>query len=86
VAALKRDLPALREGLALLRRMETDLGDEALDALSVAYTVQQYHWPQLLPLAPPEALHDAARALAEHLAGDRPWEGIVELRGQAQAL
>jgi hypothetical protein len=86
VAALKRDLPALREGLALLRRMETDLGDEALEALNAAHTVQQYHWPQLLPLAPPQALHDAARALAEHLAGDRPWEGIVELRGQARAL
>jgi hypothetical protein len=86
VAALKRDLPALREGLALLWRMETDLGDEALEALSVAHTVQQYHWPQLLPLLPPKALHDGARTLSEHLAGDRPWEGIVELRGHAQAL
>lgn len=86
VAALKRDLPALREGLPLLRRMETDLDDPAVAALNAANAVLQYHWPQLLPLAPPQALHDAARALTEHLASDRPWEGIAELRGHTQTL
>ncbi|MEY4544275.1 MAG: hypothetical protein RL685_470, partial [Pseudomonadota bacterium] len=86
VAALKRDLPALREGLPLLRRMETDLDDAALEALNAAHAVLQYHWPQLLPLAPAGALHDAARALKEQLASERPWEGIAELRGQTQAI
>lgn len=86
VAALKRDLPALREGLPLLRRMETDLDETALGALSAASSALQYHWPQLLPLAPPASLHEAAKALSEHLESDRPWEGIAELRARIQAL
>lgn len=86
VAALKRDLPALKEGLGLLRRMETDLDDAALDALVSAHSVQQYHWPQLQPLAPPQALQETAATLAEHLKSERPWEGITELRGHVQAL
>lgn len=73
VAALKRDLPALREGLSLLRRMETDLSDEALVALAGASKVHEYYWPQLLPLAPPQALHEAAAAISEYLAGAQPW-------------
>jgi hypothetical protein len=86
VAALKRDLPVLREGFALLRRMETDLGDAALETLNAVNAVLQYQWPQLLPLAPPAALHEAARALTEHLASERPWEGIAELEDEIQAL
>lgn len=86
VTALKRELPALREGLPLLRRMETDLDDAALDALNAANAVLQFYWPQLLPLAPPEPQHEAARALREHVASERPWEGIAELRAQIQAI
>jgi hypothetical protein len=86
VAALKHDLPVLREGLPLLRRMETDLDDAALEAVNAANSVLQYHWPQLLPVAPPALLHDAAKGLGEHLESDRPWEGIAELRAQIQAL
>lgn len=66
--------------------METDLDDETIEALKSAEAVLQYQWPQLLPFAPPAALHDAARALAEHLASDRPWEGIAEQRGHIQAI
>jgi hypothetical protein len=86
VAALKRDLPVLREGLPLLRRMETDLDAAALEALNAANAVLQFYWPQLLPLAPPAALHYAARALREHMASERPWEGIAELRTHVQAI
>jgi hypothetical protein len=86
VAALKRDLPILREGLFMLRGMETDLDDAALDAVRDGSAVLQYHWPQLLPLAPPAALHDAARTLTEHLASERPWEGIAEQRGHIETL
>jgi len=79
VLAVKRALPVLRDGLGLLRRMETDLSDAALDALRDAEQVRTYVWPGLLALSPTDEARAAASALDEHLRAARPWEDTGEL-------
>jgi hypothetical protein len=77
--ALKRSLHDLREGLSLLRRMETDLDDEALTVLATAAEVLTYEWPGLEALGPSERARTAADAIRVHLTTERPWEDVVSL-------
>jgi hypothetical protein len=64
--AVKAHLPALQDGLSLLRRVENDLSDDAIATLRLAYDTQQLLWPELEPLASAEA-RKALSAIESHL-------------------
>jgi hypothetical protein len=79
VIAVKRALPALRDGLALLRRMESDLGDDAIAVLKDASDADSFEWPALKLVGPTEPARAAAEAIHAHLTTERPWEDAARL-------
>jgi hypothetical protein len=79
VLSLKRSLPALRDGLTLLRRMESDVTDEAIDILRQAEDVWKLLWPGLASMGTTEQAHASAKTLQAHLETERPWEDTAEL-------
>lgn len=79
VLAVKRSLPALRDGLALLRRMETDLTKEAVDALDEAEGVRDRIGPSLLAVGPSDEARAALVAIDAHLKTEHPWEDVAQL-------
>jgi hypothetical protein len=83
--AVKSYLPALQDGLNLLRRIETDLTDEGCAALRLARDTSELVWPELEPFAAPE-VKTAESAIKAHLLNDRPWEDLSELSPQVQAV
>lgn len=86
VTAVKRALPALRDGLALLRRMETDLTEASVTVLRDASNTLAYHWPPLEALGPSEEVREATRAIQAHLATPRPWEDTADLGRHVEAV
>lgn len=84
--AVKRALPALRDGLTLLRRMESELTEESARAVQTAADVDQYESPGLLAIGPTDETRAAASALATHLKSERPWEGAAELSTNAEKV
>ncbi|HMA92784.1 MAG TPA: hypothetical protein VKP30_08865, partial [Polyangiaceae bacterium] len=83
VLAVKRSVPALRDGLTLLRRIETDLTDSAISALAQAQDIRTHYWPSLETLGPSDEAVAAAQALQAQVNSERPWEDAGEL---AQAV
>jgi hypothetical protein len=79
VSAVTRQLPALRDGVQLLRRMETDLGDATIGILRDAESVREYRGKSLKALGASEAELKALADLEIHLGSDRPWEDTAEL-------
>ncbi len=79
VAAVTRQLPALRDGVQLLRRMETDLSDACLAVLSDAESVRDFKGKSLKALGAADSELEALQALEQHLASDRPWEDAAQL-------
>jgi hypothetical protein len=79
VLAVKRSLPALRDGLTLLRRMESDLTDEAIDTLRQAEDTWKLLWPGLASMGATEQAHASAKTIQAHLETERPWEDAGEL-------
>lgn len=86
VTAVKRSLPSLRDGLALLRRMETDLTEPAIYVLRDAADALTYSWPALEAVGPTAEVREAARAIEAHLKTERPWEDTAELGPRVEAL
>jgi len=86
VLAVKRHLPALRDGLTLLRRMESDLTDQTLDILRQAEDVWKLCWPGLEALGSAEDVRAAASAIEAHLKTERPWEDTVELMPRVELV
>ncbi len=84
--ALKRALPALRDGLVLLRRIEAELMDEAIDAVNVASEIVTYEWPNLQAIGPTDEARAAAEALRAHLSATRPWEDVADLTKHAERV
>lgn len=84
--AVKRSLPALRDGLTLLRRMETDLTDAAIAVLRDAEAVRDHVWPGLAAVGASEAASEAARAIVAHLETERPWEEANELSARLEGV
>lgn len=80
--AVKTSLTNLRQGIIQLRRMETDLTDEAIETLRDAAAVAQHQGPALQALEPTsdvasEVASKVSRAIAildARLTSDRPWE------------
>jgi hypothetical protein len=83
--AVKGQLGALQDGLGLLRRIETDLTDDAIATLRLAHDTQALLWPELEPLAPVESRKDL-QALEAHLKADRPWEDLADLKLHVSSL
>ena len=79
VLAVKRSLPALRDGITLLRRMESDLSDQAIDILRKAEDTLKLMWPGLSSVGAADELRIAAQAIQAHLETERPWEDTAEL-------
>lgn len=86
VLSVKRSLEALRDGLTLLRRMETDLSDSAITAVSEAENVRLHYWPSLEAIGCTEEAQAAAKALLAHLTTERPWEDTGELLQHVELL
>jgi hypothetical protein len=86
VLAVKRTLPALRDGLSLLRRMESELTEEAIAAVSMAAEVRAYEWPGLLAVGPSDGARAAASTVDAHLTVPRPWEDAVQVGKQAESV
>lgn len=77
--AVIRQLPALRDGVQLLRRMETDLTDAACARLVEAENVLEYRAPSIQAMGASTEELGAIEALKAHLASERPWEDGAEL-------
>ncbi len=76
--AVKTSVPTLRDGLTLLRRMETDLSEPVIALLAKAADVQH----QAAALRADQPTEDIAMAIATleaQLAGPHPWEGTAGL-------
>ncbi|HEU5075485.1 MAG TPA: BREX system P-loop protein BrxC, partial [Polyangiaceae bacterium] len=86
VKALISHLAPLTDGLDLLRRLETDLTDEALKALREAADVGEIVVPQLAGQIEEASYAAHAQAIQEQLASDRPWNGLAELTPHVRAL
>jgi len=86
VLAVRRSLNVLRDGLTLLKRMETDLSDEAIDVLRQAEDVWNLTWPSLDAVGASEEAHAAANGLAAHLSTERRWEDTPELVPRLELL
>ena len=86
VLSLKRSLPALRDGLTLLRRMESDVTDEAIDILRQAEDVWKLLWPGLASMGTTEQAHASAKTLQAHLETERPWEDTAELAPHVEVV
>lgn len=79
VTAVKNALADLRDGLTLLRRMETDLSDQAIDRLRDADAVLTHTWPGLAAVGATDAARDSAQKIEAHLRADRAWEDAADL-------
>ena len=86
VLAVKRSLDALRDGMVLLRRMETDLTPAAIDAIVKAEDVLRYAWPGLAAVGASEEARAAAAAIEAHLRTERPWEDAPELTAHVERI
>jgi tetratricopeptide (TPR) repeat protein len=86
VKNVKRSLSALRDGLTLLRRMETDLHEGAIEVLRQAEDVLLAHVPALMAVAPTEEARAAAAAIQAHLDTERPWEDTADLVPQVELV
>jgi len=86
VMSVKRSLHALRDGLSLLRRMETDLTESAISGVSDAETIKTHYWPSLQAMSPSEEARTAARALDAHLSTERLWEDAGDLLQHVELL
>lgn len=86
VLAVKRALPQLRDGLGVLRRMETDLSEESIERLREAESMIRFVWPSLKEVAPTEEAKRAASAIDAHLSTERPWEDTRDLAGPLEVV
>jgi hypothetical protein len=79
LVAVKRYLTALRDGIELLQRLEAELTENALTAVTRAVNVQQYQVAQLEQVGATGEVREAIDALKARLELDRPWREIASL-------
>ncbi|HQP39135.1 MAG TPA: hypothetical protein PLI95_28325, partial [Polyangiaceae bacterium] len=84
--AVKRNLSALRDGITLLRRMETDLTEATTETLRQAEDAHQLCWPGLQALGADPEVRAAATDIAAHLVTERAWEDAAELRPKVELV
>lgn len=83
--ALRKHLPALRDGLTELAIYHADLTADALDRIREAGEVLAVQAPQLQAVGVDE-VEEAREALREHLASARPWRDSASLRPRVEAI
>jgi hypothetical protein len=76
VLALKRNLPALSDGLEQLAIFRSDFTDDALQAVGVAASVEAVQLAQLKQVDAVASLESEAHLLADQLQSERPWRNI----------
>jgi hypothetical protein len=86
VTAVKRELNALQDGVALLRRMEGDLQDATLQLLRQAEDVLMTQWPGLEAIGPTEEARHAADQVRGHLQSSQPWADAQALSAPLDLL
>jgi len=77
--AVKASVPTLRDGLTLLRRMETDLSEGAIALLRDAEGVLQSQAPSLAATQPAEEIASAIATLEAQFNAPHPWESTSGL-------
>jgi len=84
--ALRKHLPALRDGFAELSIYHADLTSEALDRVREAGDVLTVQGLQLEALGVDGEVTEARQALDRHLRGARPWRDSASLRPPVEML
>lgn len=79
VSAVQRQLPTLRDGIQLLRRMETDLTPATAQLLGEAQTTLEFRGKSLENLGATAQELEALQSLRAHLESDRPWDDTASL-------
>jgi hypothetical protein len=77
--AVKKNIHPLRDGLILLRKMETDLSEATIETLRQAEDVLRHCWPGLQALGADDEARAAATAISAHLETERAWEDAADL-------
>lgn len=87
VLAVVKHLAALRDGVGRLNAYQSELTDEAVEAVRAAKTLADTHLRQLIEAGELDAaLQDAERRIAEQLTGERPWLGIDSIEPDLEAV
>ncbi len=87
VAAVKRNLDALRDGIQLLNVFEAELDDASVAAVRKLHDVRQYQLTQLRQIGDLVGdVADSAERLDTQLAAERPWREINSLRSDIDAV
>ena len=76
VMELKRNLDPLRDGLEQLQILNTEMTEQAIDAVRRASAVQEHQLAQLEEAGSLAGLETDAEAIREHLKSETPWRGI----------
>jgi hypothetical protein len=81
VIALKKNLGALADGLEQLGILQSELTDQAIDAVVAAGEVRDVQLAQLEQVEALGGLDDDARTVRDQLAAERMWRGVSQLEG-----
>ncbi|MBN2191668.1 MAG: BREX system P-loop protein BrxC, partial [Polyangiaceae bacterium] len=79
VVELKRNLDALRDGMAELQILKVELTEPAVGAVQEAAKVRDYHLAQLAEASELSGLEADAAAIGEHFRSETPWRAIHEV-------
>ena len=80
VQQVKRNLDALRDGVRLLKMLESELSDDAVRQVNDVCRVRDFQWAQLRDAGTNDAaVKEAGERIEQHLACERPWREIIAL-------
>lgn len=83
---VKRHLDVLRDGVQQLGILETDLTEQAIEAVTRAGNIVQHQVAQLRQVGMEHEVQQAIVAVEAQLGLERPWRDIVSLEPQLQAI
>jgi hypothetical protein len=86
VITIKKNLDVLRDGIQQLGIIQTDLTDNAVEAIARAVNIQENKIAQLREIDDLAEIKDAVTALETQLNLERPWRDINSLEPQLQAI
>jgi hypothetical protein len=86
VITIKKNLDVLRDGIQQLGIIQTDLTDNAVEAIARAVNIQENKVAQLREIDDLAEIKDAVIALETQLNLERPWRDINSLEPQLQAI
>jgi hypothetical protein len=83
---VKRNLDALRDGFEQLGVCQSELTQDAIDAVAKAAKVRDYELSQLRAMQELAGIEDGASLIGEQLSADRPWRGARELEPAVERI